>query len=81
MRTIRVKEENQEAIIAGLQKAGFEAIPCEAPLSEWEYELNNFESSNQTSNSTIGMSGVETSASGHQAHKIISTLKEQGIIN
>jgi hypothetical protein len=84
MRTIRVKQENQEAIIAGLQKGGFEAAPAKCPPSEEGYERaidypSKFKEIIEQDSK--GMTGVETSASGHQAHKIISALKEQGIIN
>lgn len=82
MKTIRVKTENQAIIIDSLKEAGFEASPCEAPLAEWEYEKNNFNNQDdQTSDSTIGMAGISTSASGKQAHRVINSLKERNIIN
>lgn len=82
MRTIRVKQQNQEAIIAALVQAGFTANPCEAPLSQEEYYQNSFSSYEEWSeDSVVGMAGISTSASGKQAHKIISTLKANNIID
>ena len=71
-RPIRVKQKNKAAIIAALVEAGFTATHCEAPLSEQEYYKNSFSSYKEWSeNSIIGMAGIETSASRHQAHKIL----------
>jgi len=82
MREIRVKQENQNVIINALIEAGFDAKACETPLAEWEYEINNFSHPKDwTFDSLVGMAGVRTSASGHQAHKVISALKEQGNID
>jgi hypothetical protein len=83
MRVIRVKQENQSAIIAGLQEAGFDAAPAPCPPSEQGYELaidypSKFE--DIINQDKIGMAGVETSASGNQAHKVISALKADGVI-
>lgn len=82
MKTIRVKEENQAAIVSALVDAGYEAKPsCETPLTEWESDNNSFSDfEDQTFNSLIGMKGVETTATGHQAHRVIKTLKQQGVI-
>ena len=80
-RTIRVKSSNQTAIMAAMIEAGFTAIPCEAPLSSLEYEMNVFSSYEEWSeDSKVGMTGIETSASGKQAHKIISALRAEGTI-
>lgn len=82
MRTIRVKQQNQAAIIAALVQAGYTAAPCHAPLAEVEYERNSFSSYEEWSEeSIIGMAGIETSASGHQAHKVISALKADKLID
>lgn len=81
-RQIRVKPSNQAAIIATLIKAGFTATPCEAPLSQTEYEMNAFNDFTDWSFDSIqNMTGIETSASGKQAHKVISALKAEGTIN
>lgn len=81
MRTIRVKQENQKAVIEALQAAGFAAKPSFAPLSEIEHESNSYwEYENWTYHSLEGMAGVETSASGNQAHKVIKSLKSTGVI-
>lgn len=78
MRTIRVKQQNQEAIIAALVQAGYTATPCEAPLSQEEYYQNSFSSYEEWSeDSIIGMAGISTSASG----KHISALKANNIID
>ena len=71
-RPIRVKQKNKAAIIAALVQAGFTMGSSEAPLSEQEYYKNSFSSYKEWSeNSIIGMAGIETSGSGHQAHKIL----------
>lgn len=75
MRTIRVKTKNQAAIMDALRENGYAANPTAAPLSMAEYEANNFApSEDHTFLSLDGMSGIETDASGHQAHKIIELL-------
>ena len=82
MRTIRVKQQNQAAIIAALVQAGYTATPCEANLAQVEYEMNAFSNSeNWTFDSIINMAGISTSASGKQANKIISALKADKLIN
>lgn len=82
MRTIRVKQENQNLVIDALKQAGFEAKPSFAtPLSEWEqFHNENWDFESWTFSSLIGMAGIETSASGNQAHKVIESLKQQGVI-
>ena len=82
-RLIRVKSSNQAAIIAALIEAGFTAIPsCSVPLAEQEYYKNSFSSYEEWSeDSKVGMTAILTSASGHQAHKVICALKDQGSIN
>lgn len=82
MRQIRVKPSNQAAIIAALIEAGYTAVPCKAHLSEQEYEMNVFSSFQDWSEDSIqNMTGIETNASGHQAHKVIYSLRDQGTIN
>jgi hypothetical protein len=82
MSPIRVRLENQSAVIEALQAAGFEAKPSVAcPLSEWEHDHNeSWDFEHWTFESLNGMAGIETSASGNQAHEIIVSLKQQGII-
>ena len=82
MNTIRVKKENQTAVIQALQAAGFEAKHSKiTPLSEWESEWNAGHDVDQWSfNSKIGMAGIETTASGNEAHKVIKQLKATGVI-
>jgi hypothetical protein len=85
MRTIRVKTKNQAAIIQALVGAGFTAQPCDAPLSERTLRMTSFflereEARDIETLDTAGMSGIQTSASGTQAHKIIQSLKAEGII-
>ena len=72
-RPIRVKQKNKAAIIAALVEAGYTAAPpCETPLAEQEYYKNSFSSYKEwNEDSIIGMAGIETSASRHQAHKIL----------
>lgn len=78
MRNVRVKQENQQLIIAALQAAGFHAEPsAELPSPErwlyrsypgenWEQEVKDLQQLN------AGMVGITTSASGKQAHKVIN---------
>jgi hypothetical protein len=85
MRTIRVKTNNQAAIMEALIKSGFTAQACEAPLSEKTLRMTSFflekeEARDIESIDTAGMSGIQTSASGTQAHKIIQSLKAEGVI-
>ncbi|MFM6107549.1 MAG: hypothetical protein ACKPEO_19115 [Sphaerospermopsis kisseleviana] len=82
MRIIRVKSENQTAVITALKNAGFEAHPSFAtPLSQWEHEHNeSWDFEDWTFQSIVGMAGIETSASGNQAHRVIQSLKQQGVI-
>ena len=83
-RPIRVKASNQAAIIAALIEAGYTAQPTATPCSEQGYELaidypSRFEEIiNQDKKN---MAGVLTSASGNQAHKVISDLKTNGKID
>jgi hypothetical protein len=80
MNTIRVKEENLEVIIQGLQDAGFSAKVSKCtPLSQWEHDQNSdYDFEYWSFNSLIGMRGIETNASGKQAHKVIKALKKEG---
>ena len=82
MRTIRVKQQNQTAVIEALKAAGFEAKHSKiTPLSHWESEWNADHDADQMRfNSKVGMAGIETSASGNQAHKVIKQLKATGVI-
>lgn len=82
MRTIRVKQQNQATIVDALINAGFEAKHSKiTPLSEWESEWNADHDADQMRfNSKVGMAGIETSASGNQAHKVIKQLKATGVI-
>ena len=67
--------------MAAMIEAGFTATPCEAPLSSLEYEMNAFNDFLDWSFDSIqNMTGIETSASGKQAHKIISALRAEGTI-
>jgi hypothetical protein len=80
MNTIRVKEENLSSIVQGLQEAGFSAKASKCtPLSQWEHDQNSdYDFEHWTFNSLIGMRGIETNASGKQAHKVIKALKKEG---
>lgn len=68
-----------------MKKAGFEAHPCEPhfpdewcfrsyPGENWDKEQEYLEQLQK------GMSGVQTTASGKKAHKIISALKAENVI-
>lgn len=83
MRIIRVKQNNQASIITGLQEAGYDAMPAPCPPSEQGYEWATDYPSQFDKvilQDTQGMAGIQTSASGKQAHKIISQLRDNGVI-
>ena len=74
-RAIRVRKENLDLSIRLLREAGFEAFPCPTPTSN-AYHYRSYPDQDydwdrqREAADTLGMAGVETNASGNQAHKV-----------